>query len=92
MNRHPTISKLIKHRSAVFGMGILFFFICVAVLVPFLATHPPDTGEVSKRLQAPSKEHWLGTDRVGKDVYSRLIYGSRISIKIGLIAVVGSVL
>ena len=73
-------------------MGILFFFICVAVLVPFLATHPPDTGEVSKRLQAPSKEHWLGTDRVGKDVYSRLIYGSRISIKIGLIAVVGSVL
>lgn len=75
-----------------FGMGILFFFICVAVLVPFLATHPPDTGEVSKRLQAPSKEHWLGTDRVGKDVYSRLVYGSRISIKIGLIAVVGSVL
>jgi len=75
-----------------FGIAILFLFVIMAILVPLLATHQPDTGQVSERLRAPSKEHWLGTDRVGKDVYSRLLYGSRISIKIGLVAVVGSVL
>ncbi len=92
MNNRLNINNLLRHRSAMFGMAILFLFVIVAILVPLLATHQPDTGQVSERLRAPSKEHWLGTDRVGKDVYSRLLYGSRISIKIGLVAVVGSVL
>ena len=92
MNNRININNLLRHRSAMFGMAILFLFVIVAILVPLLATHQPDTGQVSERLRAPSKEHWLGTDRVGKDVYSRLLYGSRISIKIGLMAVVGAVL
>ena len=80
------------HRSALVGMVILTVFVLISVSVPLLVTHRPDEADISKRLSPPSKTHWLGTDRVGKDVYSRLLYGSRISIKIGLVAVAGSVL
>jgi len=73
-------------------MVILTVFVLISVSVPLLVTHRPDEADISKRLSPPSKTHWLGTDRVGKDVYSRLLYGSRISIKIGLVAVAGSVL
>ena len=73
-------------------MVILTVFVLISVSVPLLVTHRPDEADISKQLSPPSKTHWLGTDRVGKDVYSRLLYGSRISIKIGLVAVAGSVL
>jgi len=85
-------SLLRHHRSALVGMIILTVFVLISVSVPFLVTHRPDEADISKRLAPPSRTHWLGTDRVGKDVYSRLLYGSRISIKIGLVAVAGSVL
>ncbi len=69
----------------------------VAVLAPMIATHDPIQQNLTAILQSPSAEHWLGTDKVGRDVFSRLVYGTRIDLRVGALAVlipfvVGSVL
>jgi peptide/nickel transport system permease protein len=68
---------------------LIALLVLAALLAPLLATHPDDVFELhpSERLRAPSGTHWLGTDRMGADVYSRLLFGARITILIGLIAV-----
>ncbi len=60
-----------------------------ALLAPVLATHPEDIFELhpAKRLRPPGADHWLGTDRMGSDIYSRLLFGARITLLIGVIAV-----
>jgi peptide/nickel transport system permease protein len=66
----------------------LFLSVCsVALLAPILATHDPLDQDILSRLQPPSAEHWMGTDNYGRDTYSRLIYGARISLVIGLGAI-----
>src|SRR3989475_456121 len=69
-------------------------FTVSAVLAPVLATHPDDVFELhpAERLRAPGPAHWLGADRMGADVYSRLLFGARITILIGVIAVGASLL
>ncbi|HME95189.1 MAG TPA: ABC transporter permease, partial [Methylomirabilota bacterium] len=73
---------------------LIALLVAAALLAPVLSTHPDDVFELhpSQRLQAPSGTHWLGTDRMGADVYSRLLFGARITILIGLIAVGASLL
>jgi peptide/nickel transport system permease protein len=69
-----------------FGAVVLVLFILVAIFAPWLA--PMDPLEISSdRRAAPSMDHWLGTDEVGRDVLSRLIYGSRVSLRVGLVAI-----
>ena len=75
-----------------FGARITILIVALvlaAILAPVLATHPDDVFELhpAKRLRAPGGEHWLGTDRMGSDIYSRLLFGARITILIGVIAV-----
>src|SRR5499426_926161 len=71
------------------GLALIALLVGCALGAPLLATHPDDVFELhpSERLRAPSGTHWLGTDRMGADVYSRLLFGARITILIGLIAV-----
>jgi peptide/nickel transport system permease protein len=71
----------------VIGLVILTILILVAIFAPFLAPYNPNRVEVAERLQNPNSTHWLGTDRVGRDTLSRVIYGTRTSLEIGLIAV-----
>jgi len=73
---------------------LIALLVAAALLAPVLSTHPDDVFELhpSERLRAPSGTHWLGTDRMGADVYSRLLFGARITILIGLIAVGASLL
>jgi peptide/nickel transport system permease protein len=68
---------------------LIALLVVCAVLAPVLSTHPDDVFELhpSERLRAPSGTHWLGTDRMGSDMYSRLLFGARITILIGVIAV-----
>jgi peptide/nickel transport system permease protein len=68
---------------------LIVLLVVAAGLAPVLSTHPDDVFELhpSERLRAPSGAHWLGTDRMGADVYSRLLFGARITILIGIIAV-----
>ena len=58
------------------GVGIVLFWIFVAVAAPLISPYSP-TELVGKRLELPSPEHWLGTDNLGRDVLSRVIWGSR---------------
>ena len=80
------VGRYFSHPGAVIGLIILVCWILVTILAPVLAPYDP-ADLVGRARQAPSAEHWLGTDMLGRDVMSRVIYGSRISISIGLIAV-----
>ncbi|SDC88177.1 MULTISPECIES: nickel transporter permease [unclassified Candidatus Frackibacter] len=79
--------RLLKNKTAVFGLGIIVTLIIVAILAPLLAPYRPTETDIISRLKAPSANHWLGTDELGRDILSRLIYGSRISLQVGVISV-----
>lgn len=84
------LRSLLRHRSAVIGGAIVLFFLLVALLADFIA--PYDYAERSEDLlQPPSAEHWFGTDEMGRDIFSRVLYGSRISLRVGFFAIAGSI-
>ncbi len=83
--------KLLRHRSATIGASIILFFVVVAIFAPLIATHDPRQANVVERLKGWSDTHYLGTDGVGRDIFSRIVYGTRISLKIGLIAMTFSI-
>lgn len=80
-----------KNKLALIGSIIVIFFILLAVFAPVIAPQGINEQMLSKRLQAPSSEHWFGTDDFGRDIYSRVIYGARISLWVGFLAVMGSI-
>ncbi|WNS75724.1 ABC transporter permease [Bacillus sp. DTU_2020_1000418_1_SI_GHA_SEK_038] len=89
--------KISKNKAAMTGAFIVIIFAILAILAPVIAPYDPSHIEMSKKLQTPSSEHWLGTDDKGRDILSRLLYGSRISLTVGILstvlgAVVGIVL
>ena len=81
-----------KQKSALAGLGIIFFFILLGILAPLLAPEPYDIINLSSSLQAPGPEHLLGTDDLGRDILSRIIYGARVSMWVGFVSVSGSVI
>ena len=83
------LARIARDRSALLGLVLILGLVIAAVGAPLLATHPDDVFELhpAKRLRAPSADAWLGTDRMGSDIYSRLLFGARITILIGVIAV-----
>ena len=86
--------RFLQDRVALIGAVLILLLVLAAVFAPWLATHPQDVSEFhpADRLQGPSLAHFLGTDRMGSDVYSRLLYGARITITIAVIAISVSVL
>jgi peptide/nickel transport system permease protein len=82
------VKRLIRHPSAMAGLVIIGLLILLAVFAPLLAPHPPDIQNLPNRLAPPgSPGHPLGTDELGRDMLSRLLYGARISLAIGVIVV-----
>src|SRR5689334_9455063 len=73
-----------RHPTAIAGGVVLAAMVLVAVLAPWLGTVDPQALSPIQRLRAPSVAHWFGTDMLGRDVYSRVIYGSRISVTVGI--------
>ena len=69
-----------SNRLALVGLAIVGMLVVVALLAPLLAPYPPTVGELGQRLLPPSGSHWLGTDDQGRDIGSRLMHGSRITI------------
>lgn len=76
-----------KNRLALTGMIILLIFIVLAIFAPFLTPYDPNRADFLKRNQAPSAEHWFGTDDMGRDILTRTLYGGRISLTVGIVAV-----
>ncbi|MCK4851494.1 MAG: ABC transporter permease [Candidatus Omnitrophica bacterium] len=72
-----------------FGITIIIVMALMAVFAPFIASNDPEAMDLSaeSRLQPPSAEHLLGTDNLGRDVFSRMVYGARVSLSVGFIAV-----
>ena len=79
--------RLRRNKAAVVGMSVVILLVVVAVLAPVLAPYDPNQMNIKMRLQGPSSEHPLGTDNFGRDMLSRIIYGSRISLYVGFVAV-----
>lgn len=80
-----------KNRLALIGLGIVIFFIILAIIAPVIAPYSFKEQDLTKRLLAPSSEHWFGTDDFGRDIFSRVVYGARISLWVGFFSVLGSV-
>ncbi|MBF0529093.1 MAG: ABC transporter permease [Deltaproteobacteria bacterium] len=75
------------NRLALAGGVVVVFLFLISFLAPWLSTHDPDFIDVAARLEGPSRTHLLGTDSLGRDVLSRMLWGARISLKVGFVAV-----
>ena len=81
--------KMFLGRKVVFfGLVIILFFTLVALFAPIIAPYDPYAIDPSSVLSQPTAKHWLGTDTIGRDTLSRIMYGARTSLEIGLIAVI----
>ncbi len=80
--------RLCRNRAAIAGAGIVAVFVFLAVLAPILVPYNPIQGNLNDRLQPPGATHWLGTDELGRDLLSRILYGARVSLQIQVVAVV----
>ncbi len=80
------IRRFLRHRLAILGAAVVLMLYMVAIFAPQLSPYDPTDTDVTRRLQLPSAEHLFGTDQVGRDVLSRVIYGSRISLTVGFVA------
>lgn len=76
--------RFTRNKLAIFGFVIVAALLLTAILADFIAPFPYDAADPTIALQYPNREHWMGTDEVGRDVYSRIIYGTRISLSVGL--------
>jgi len=83
------LRKLAEDRLALVGLLIVLALFACALLAPWLATHPDAITEINPahRLRPPGREYLMGTDRLGADIYSRLLFGARITLVIAVIAV-----
>ncbi len=79
--------RLRRNRAAIVGAVIVALFVFVAGLAPVLVPFSPIQGNLGDRLQPPSPAHWLGTDELGRDILSRILFGARISLEIQIVAV-----
>ena len=86
MQRRKPLSKFLKNYQVVIGLTVVLFFIFVAIFAPILAPHDPLYTNVQVRLQPPCSEHPLGTDDLGRDMLSRIIFGARVSLTVGFLA------
>jgi len=76
-----------NHPLMVFGTAIIVMLVLTALFAPWMTSFDPIQQTLTDRLLAPSSLHWMGTDQYGRDVFTRLVYGSRISLAVGLVAV-----
>ena len=79
--RFDLLRSLLANKKAVFGSVVILLFILVAILAPYIAPYSYDAVDLPNMLKAPSVSHPLGTDELGRDIFSRIIYGARVSLK-----------
>jgi len=79
--------RFARNRAALVGLVILAVLVVVAVLAPYIAPYDPYDAHMPMSLAKPSAAHWLGCDELGRDILSRIMYGARISLRVGIEAV-----
>jgi len=84
---HPGLRKGLRHRGALVGLALIGVFLVMAATSPLVAPRDPLAQNLAQRLEAPSAEYPLGTDDFGRDILSRVLYGARISLRVGVVAV-----
>ena len=83
----PRLRAFLANTKAVFGLAVVVLFVASALLAPFLAPYDPNALDIPARLSGPSLSHWAGTDQLGRDTFSRLLYGGQVALKIAVIGV-----
>jgi peptide/nickel transport system permease protein len=81
------LSRFLRHRLALAGFGVLLAIGLVALLVPWLSPYDPHAMNLPAARRAPDAQHWLGTDRLGRDILTRTLYAGRVSLSVALLAV-----
>jgi peptide/nickel transport system permease protein len=92
MTLRANLTTLRRHRLLAISVAVLAAVAVAAILAPLLATHDPQEVDLAMRLRPPSSEHWFGTNVLGQDVYSRLLYGARTTLLASLACVALSLL
>lgn len=77
-----------KSKLGMISLLLLLLIVIISILAPLISPYDPITQSLSERMQAPSSNHWLGTDQFGRDVLSRIIYGSQTSLLVGFFSVI----
>ncbi len=88
LQRYPMVRRLLRHKAFVVGAGLFLVISLVAIFADLIAPSDPSRMAVRFRFRPPSAEHWFGTDNLGRSQLSRIVYGARLSLGIGLAVVI----
>ncbi len=90
----PTVSErgeklhlFLRNTQGMFGLILVLLFFASAIFAPLLAPHDPNQIDIPARMSGPTLDHWAGTDQLGRDIFSRVLYGGRVALKIAAIGV-----
>lgn len=83
----PFIRRLVRHKGAIVGLFFIVLVVLAAIFAPFVTPFDPAAQDYTAIRQGPSALHWFGTDELGRDMFSRIIYGSRASLMVGVVSV-----
>ncbi|MGI9419791.1 MAG: ABC transporter permease [Geminicoccaceae bacterium] len=81
------LSLLLTNPMGMFGLLLVLMFFASAIFAPMFATHDPLAMDIPNRLSGPTAEHWAGTDQLGRDTFSRVLYGGRVALQVAAIGV-----
>lgn len=79
--------RLRQNKAAMLGLLVMVILILAAIFADYVAPYGYDDQDLMRRFQTPNSQHWFGTDNFGRDIFSRIVYGAQVSLKVGLIAV-----
>ena len=85
--RQGFLADLLRHRGGAFSLAVVLLFVVLAIFGWLVTPFDPNVGELGSTLAAPTLQHWFGTDELGRDTLSRVIYGSRIAVVVAFLSV-----
>ena len=87
MFKNPKVKRFMRRKVSVVALIVLLIFLGIALIGPFLCSHDPLAHDLANKYSGISAEHWLGTDNLGRDTFTRMVYGARISLTIAFCGV-----